>query len=335
VELPAAQGGHRRDDQVAIGFIGSGNYATRVLIPAFRMTGARLVNVASSSGVSGAYAGRKYGFERTTTDSAALLADPAINTVVIATRHDSHAGFVCDALAAGKHVFVEKPLAMTREELAEIEQAYRAAASRGVVPLVMVGFNRRFSMLTKKAKMLLDGISEPKSFVMTVNAGAIPADHWTQDRSVGGGRIIGEGCHFIDLLRYLAGSPIRDVQAVAMGMAPAVGIRDDKISFNMSFEDGSFGTVHYLANGHRSFPKERLEVFAGGRILQLDNFRSLKGYGWPGFGKRRLWRQDKGQKACAAAFVQAVRGEGAAPIPFEQLVEVSRVSIEVAELAAG
>jgi predicted dehydrogenase len=195
----------------------------------------------------------------------------------------------------------------------------------------MVGFNRRFAPQVLKIKSLLAGVGEPKSFIMTVNAGAIPPDHWTQDKAVGGGRIIGEGCHFIDLLRFLADAPIVSVQAVGMGQAPGMAVRDDKVSFNLGFADGSFGTVHYLANGHKSFPKERLEIFCAGRILQLDNFRKLQGYGWPGFEKMNLWRQDKGQTACAAAFVEAIRNGGPSPIPFEELVEVTRVSFEVVE----
>ena len=162
----------------------------------------------------------------------------------------------------------------------------------------------------------------------------IPAAHWTQDREIGGGRIIGEASHFIDLLRYLAGSPIVGGQAMSIGGARD-GIVEDKATFTLGFADGSMGTVHYLANGHKSFPKERLEVFCAGRILQLDNFRELKGYGCPGFAKMNLWRQDKGQKDCAAAFVKAVEAGGEAPVPFEELLEVSRVAIEVAAMLRG
>jgi predicted dehydrogenase/threonine dehydrogenase-like Zn-dependent dehydrogenase len=322
----------RADGAVRVGFIGSGNYATGVLIPAFKAAGAALGAVVSSGGVSAVHAGRKYGFEQASTDAAGVVRDPAINTLVVATRHDSHARYVCDALAAGKHVFVEKPLALNRAELEAIEAAY-AAAGEGRAPVLTVGFNRRFSSLVQKAKALLAGVQEPKAFVMTVNAGMIPPDHWTQDPAVGGGRIIGEACHYIDLLRYLAGQPIVGVQVTAMGAAPGVAVRDDKVSFTLAFADGSFGTVHYLANGHKSFPKERLEVFAGGRVLQLDNFKALKGYGWPGFRGIGLWRQDKGQRACAGAFVKAVKSGGPPPIPFDELVEVMRVSFEVAEAA--
>ena len=331
----------RREDKVRIGVIGSGNYATQVLIPALSKTGGVMKSVASATGVSGVHAGKKYGFEEATTDSAALLNDPDINTVVITTRHDSHAGFVCEALKRGKHVFCEKPLALTHDELSEIERTYHAA--HGILttttsekkennpagPLLMVGFNRRFAPQVQKIKSLLTGVNEPKSFIMTVNAGAIPAEHWTQDKAVGGGRIIGEGCHFIDLLRFLADAPIVTVQAIGIWQASGMAVRDDKVSFNLGFADGSFGTIHYLANGHKSFPKERLEVFCAGRVVQLDNFRRMRGYGWPGFTKMSLWRQDKGQASCTASFVDAIRNGGPSPIPFEELVEVTRVSFEV------
>ncbi len=329
-------------EEAVVAFVGSGNYATAVLIPAFKEAGARLKTVASSGGVSGVHAGRKFGFEATTTDTDSVFSDSQINTVVITTRHDSHARLVCQALGAGKHVFVEKPLALTVDELAEIQAAFeqtRSHTSDSAVPptahrppLLMVGFNRRFAPQVQKMKALLAGVREPKAFVMTVNAGAIPLEHWTQDPAVGGGRIIGEACHFIDLLRFLTGSPISGFQAVSLGKVPGVAVAEDKASITLRFADGSIGTIHYLANGHKSFPKERLEVFAGGRILQLDNFRKLTGFSWPGFSKMNLWRQNKGQKACAAAFVQAVEQGEAAPIPFEELMEVSRVAIEVAEV---
>jgi predicted dehydrogenase len=301
-----------------VAFVGSGNYATGVLIPAFKEAGAHLATVASSAGVSGVHAGKKFGFDETTTDTASLFSDPDVDALVITTRHNSHAQLVLQALAAGKHVFVEKPLCLTLDELAEIEAAART-------PIVMVGFNRRFAPQVQKVKALLAGVQGPKSFVMTVNAGAIPADHWAQDAEVGGGRIIGEACHFIDLLRFLCGTPITSQHVTRMDT-----LTNDSVSISLVFEDGSIGTVHYLANGSKAFPKERLEVFAAGRVLQLDNFRKLQGFGWPGFNKMNLWRQDKGQKACAAAFIKAIAQGGPAPIPFDEIVEVARVSIEVA-----
>ena len=195
----------------------------------------------------------------------------------------------------------------------------------------MVGYNRRFSPHVQKMKALLAPIQEPKSFMMTMNAGEIPAEHWTQDLTVGGGRIIGEACHFIDLMRYLAGSEIISVQARQMGGSAHVKVLADKAAMILGFADGSFGTIHYLANGASSFPKERVEVFTAGRVLQLDNFRRLKGFGWPGFSKMNLMRQDKGQAACVAAFLNAMERGEATPIPVHEIFEVARVTLEVAE----
>ncbi len=318
-------------ESVSVSFIGAGNYATGVLIPAFKAAGARLQTVASAGGVSGLHAGRKFGFAATTTDTATVFTDSAVDAVVITTRHDSHAELVLKALAAGKHVFVEKPLCLTLEELAAIEQV--CGVDTPLTPthheegksVLMVGFNRRFAPQVQRIKALLATVSTPKSFIMTVNAGVIPAEHWTQDREIGGGRIIGEVCHFIDLLRFLAGAPLIAWQRLAMD-----SLTDDTVSISLAFADGSIGTVHYLANGSKAFPKERLEVFCAGRVLQLDNFRRLVGYGWPGFKKLNLWRQDKGQTMCAAAFVRAVEEGGPAPIPLAEILEVSRMTIEIA-----
>jgi predicted dehydrogenase/threonine dehydrogenase-like Zn-dependent dehydrogenase len=314
---PSAPG---QPDAPRVSVIGAGNYAGAVLIPAFKAAGARLASITSAGGASSIHLGRKFGFAQATTDSAAVLSDIATDVVVVSTRHDTHADYVLRALAAGKHVFVEKPLALTADELGHIETAARAAPRQ----LLMVGFNRRFAPQVLKIAQLLRGTPGPKSFVMTVNAGAIPANHWTQDSAVGGGRLLGEGCHFVDLLRFLAESPIESHEVAAMAGSPR-----DTASVLLRFVNGSIGSVHYFANGSKAFPKERLEVFAAGRVLQLDNFRQLNGFGWPGFSKLKLWRQDKGQAACARAFVDAVRHGGASPISLEQLIEVSRVSIAI------
>lgn len=321
-----------KGDAPVVGFIGAGNYAGQVLVPCFRDAGARLKLVASAGGVSGVHVGRRNGFESATTDIDAILADPETNAVVIATRHDAHSRQVCAALRAGKHVFVEKPLALSRQQLNEIAEAYRLADAKER-RILTVGFNRRFAPQVVRMKELLDSVKEPKSFIVTVNAGAIPPEHWTQDYAVGGGRIIGEACHFIDLLRHLVGHQVTGCQATMIGGREAVAVHEDKMSFTLRFADGSFGTVHYLANGNKAFPKERIEVFCAGRILQLDNFRKLTGWGWPGFRKMNLWRQDKGNAACARTFVEAVRGQRAAPIAFEELLEVARVSFEVMDAA--
>jgi len=315
---------------VTIAVIGSGNHASRVLIPAFRETPADLRVVASSNGLTAATAARRNGIALATTDAALVILDSAVNTVVVATRHDSHARYVCEALRAGKHVFVEKPLAITRDEVGAIQQTYaHAQTHRGTVPLLMVGFNRRFAPQIVTIRTLLSRAREPKAFVLTVNAGAIPAQHWTQDRVIGGGRILGEGCHFIDLLRHLAGCRITRLRAAGMGGGSDV--RGDKVNLMLEFEDGSIGTIHYLANGHRSFPKERLEVYCGGAILQLENFRRLRSFGWPRFSGNSLWRQDKGQRQCVAAFVHAIASGGPSPIPFNELVEVAEATLAAQE----
>ncbi|BFU91063.1 MAG: oxidoreductase [Nitrospira sp.] len=318
-----------------VGCIGAGNYATQVLLPAFKSTGVVLRTVASSTGVSAAHAGGKFRFSEITSDSRGVIESPDINTVVIATRHDSHAKLAGEALKAGKHVFVEKPLAITREELTALCHIYdECIKQQASPPLVMVGFNRRFAPQIQRMRQFLAGIAEPKTFVMTVNAGNIPVEHWTQDRLVGGGRIIGEGCHFVDLLRFLAGLPIIAVQSMATGKASGTVVCEDKVTATLSFADGSIGTVHYFSNGHKSFPKERLEVFCGGKVLQLDNFRKLRGYGWSGFRKMDLWSQDKGNAACVAAFVDAIRRGECSPIPWDELVEVTQATFDIMDSLA-
>jgi predicted dehydrogenase/threonine dehydrogenase-like Zn-dependent dehydrogenase len=313
---------------VTVSFVGSGNYATSVLIPAFKAAGACLRSVASINGVSGMHAGRKFGFEQATTATDSLISDASVDAVIITTRHDTHAELVQKALLAKKHVYVEKPLALTLNQVDNIEKAHHESTAMGQHLLLMVGFNRRFAPHVQKIKALLASAREPKSFVMTVNAGAIPADHWTQNETIGGGRIVGEACHFVDLLRFLAGASI-----VSHSIAKLGAVTTDVATISLSFADGSLGTIHYFANGSKAFPKERLEVFVSGRVLQLDNFRRMKGYGWPGFRSQNLWRQDKGQKACAQAFIDAVRAGNQSPIPLDEILEVARVTIELGEAA--
>ena len=309
------------------GFVGAGNYASRILIPAFKASGATLHTLASAGGINAVVHGRRTGFAKATSDTDGLIANSEINSVVIVTRHNTHSGLTAQALRAGKHVFVEKPLALTHEELANVKAAHAESGTH-----LMVGFNRRFAPQVQTIKRLLGKVSAPKSFVMVMNAGSISADHWTHDLAVGGGRIIGEACHYIDLMRFLAGAPITSVQARCMGDTDTDSVTEDKASITLGFEDGSFGTIHYLANGGASFAKERIEVFAAGRTLQIDNFRKLCGFNWPGFKKQNLWRQDKGQALCAKAFVNAVEAGGATPIPAAELFEVAKVTIDVAEI---
>ncbi len=312
----------------AVGFIGAGSFATRILAPAVAKTGAKLKTVSSASGVSGTHLGRKLGFERSTTDNREILEDPTIAAVFITTRHNTHGPLVLKALRAGKHVFVEKPLCLTIAELDAISEALAQSTSKH--PLLMVGFNRRFAPHIRKIKSLLHPLDNPKSIIMTVNAGAIPGDHWIQDPQVGGGRIIGEACHFVDLMRYLTGHRITAYSAWPM-KSPC----NDTVVIQLGFEDGSIATIHYLSNGHRRFPKERLEIFVEGRIIQLDNFRKLRAYGWPSFKKMNLWRQDKGHVAEVAEFINAVQKGLSSPIPYDEIEEVSRICIDLDRQVRG
>jgi predicted dehydrogenase len=305
----------------AVSFIGAGNFASRVLVPAFAQAGARLRAIASNKGVNAALVGRKAGFEIASSNVPALLADKDTDLVVVVTPHASHAGLAAQTLAAGRAVFVEKPLAISMEQLESLDAAYGMAAS----PFLMVGFNRRFSPHTERLRAHLSD-SEPKAIVMTINAGEMDAEHWTQDPDVGGGRIIGEACHFIDLARVLANAPISQVRAMD-AVTPRGASLHDTASISLSFENGSTATIHYLANGNRSFPKERIEVFQGGRILQLDNFRVLRGFGVKGFSSFRTRSQDKGHIACVRATLECLKSGRPSPIPYDELMEVSRATI--------
>lgn len=305
--------------------IGAGNFTTRTLLPALKGVAVRRRTIVSAGGVSSAHAANKFGFETSSTDTADVLADPETDAVLITTRHDAHARQVLAALRAGKHVFVEKPLALTIDEIDAIEEAVLQSNK-----VLMVGFNRRFAPLSLKTKSLLVGVPGPKSFIATINAGAIPSDHWTQDSQIGGGRIVGEACHFIDLLRDWAGAAI--VDARISWLIGAEGRLRDTATMTLTFADGSIGTIHYLATGDKGFPKERFEVFAGGRILQLDNFRTLRGWGWKNFTKASGGRftQDKGHAAGLAAFIEAVTHGKASPIPLDEILETSRWAVKLA-----
>ena len=305
--------------KVSVSFLGSGNYAASILIPAFKKGDALLRSVSSNTGISAAHIGRKYGFLDALTNSDDIFDDEKTDAVVITTRHNSHANFVLKALKAKKHIFVEKPLCLNINQLNEIEAAYTSSN------ILMVGFNRRFAPQIKKIKNLISDLNVPKTIVMTVNAGAIAQNHWAQDLEIGGGRIIGEVCHFIDLLRFLIGKTIVKHNLQLMNTPTK-----DTFTIQLSFIDGSIGTIHYFANGSKLYPKERLEVFAGGGVLQLDNYLKLKSFSWPSFNKMNLWRQDKGQNACAKAFIDAISKGNKSPIAIEEIFEVSRICIELA-----
>ena len=311
-----------------VGCIGAGNFAARVLIPSFASAGATLHTVSSSGGTSAAVMGRRQGFQQVTTDTDALLAEPAIDTVVIATRHDTHAALVIRALKAGKHVYVEKPLALLDEDIDAIGEALEASGRH-----LCVGFNRRFAPATQEARRLLAGRAGPLVATLTMNAGALPADHWAHDPHEGGGRLLGEGCHFLDLARYLVGSPIEDVQVVAAraGSRPV----EDVSLVQVAFADGSIASIQYLANGNKAYPKERVELFWEGKVLRIDNFRSIEGWGASPRNPGLIRSQDKGHDAMAAAFIAAVRGAGPPPIPAAEVLEVGRWAIRMGRQASA
>ena len=308
-----------------VAFIGGGNYASRVLIPAFKNAGAHLTTLVTSGGVSALHQGRKNGFAKASSTLKDSFCDNT-DAVVIATQHHLHVSQALEGLENGKHVFVEKPLALTHAGVDDLEAAQKSSGK-----ILMVGYNRRFAPQVLKIKSLLRNAHMPKTFIMTMSAGHIPMSHWTQDVEVGGGRILGEACHYIDLMRYLADSKIISFHAEKMGASDFVEVTEDKAIITLKFDDGSIGSINYFANGGKSFPKERIEVFCDNAVLQLDNFRRLRGYGWRKFSKNRIWSQDKGQSNCVGAFVEAVKHGGPSPIPQDEIFEVARISIDIAE----
>jgi predicted dehydrogenase/threonine dehydrogenase-like Zn-dependent dehydrogenase len=310
--------------RVAVGFFGAGNYSSRVLIPCFARAGAELTVLVNTGSLQGASAGRRHGFLTLSTEPEKALEDQRVGAIVIATRHDSHAALAIRAIESGRHVFVEKPLALTLEDLDAVQTALQRQWAAGTPTQFCVGFNRRFAPLAVKMRTLLHRVSGPKSIIYTVNAGAIPADHWTQQAATGGGRIVGECCHFIDFLRFLVGAPIEGFHAVSMASA---GAPRDSATITLRFSDGSVGTVHYFSNGSRAFAKERVEGFSGGRTVQLDNFRRLRGFGWSNAVRLQTWRQDKGQQHLVNEFVKRIKDGGDQLIAAREIFEVMRVSI--------
>lgn len=336
IELAAAAGPAASAVQASklqVGVLGAGNFASAVMLPAMsRVRDLQLVGLVSASGASARHLARRFGFQYASTDEQGLLSDKSINTVAILTRHHLHARQVVAALQAGKHVFCEKPLALTLEQLGEIEGVLVAmgSAERDVPafrsPLLAVGFNRRFALLARRMKDFIQECYEPLFCSYRVNAGFLPADHWTQDPEQGGGRLVGEACHFIDFLTYLVGEPPAAISAQAL---PDEGrYSQDNFLLSVEFPDGSLGTVSYLSNGDRSYAKERVEVFCGGRVAVLDDFRRLELVsGGRRQSHRSPLRQDKGHQAQWEIFAAAVQAGGPPPIPYAQLFGVSRSTI--------
>jgi predicted dehydrogenase/threonine dehydrogenase-like Zn-dependent dehydrogenase len=318
---------------VSVGLLGAGVFAAGTLVPVMKASAnTTLVTVCAATGSHAQHIERKFGFRSCTTDEARLLHDSSVNAVVIATRHHLHAKQIMAALAAGKHVFCEKPLCLSEEELCSTVDAYVGIASARR-PVLMVGFNRRFAPMTTRMKSFLAPISEPLALHYRINAGHLPPDHWVNDREQGGGRILGEVCHFVDLLMFLAGSPIVEVEARAIGNSGRYS--GDNVLVSLRFGNGSVGTISYLANGDRAFSKERIEVFGGGGVAVLEDFRRLE---LARDGRKETiysrWRQDKGHRDEWEAFVRAVQQQHEAPISFEELVCSTLATLRVDESVA-
>jgi predicted dehydrogenase/threonine dehydrogenase-like Zn-dependent dehydrogenase len=312
---------------VSIGFIGAGSYAQSHLLPNLpKRAGVALKGVMTASGTSSRSVAERFGFDFCTADERDILENEDINTVFIATRHDSHADYVLKALKAGKHVFVEKPLCLNEAELENIKEVYSQLGDEGKVGLLMVGYNRRFSPLISMINDVLG--SDHQAMLYRVNAGAIPGESWIQDPELGGGRIIGEVCHFVDLQTFVGGSLPISVYAAAMQTPQNL---QDTLSITLTFQNGSIGTICYFANGDKSLPKEYLEVYAHGAVAVIDDFRSVAIHGRGRKQVKKLMSQDKGQKQEVRAFIDCILQGRAAPITFEDLYSTSLVTFKIIE----
>jgi predicted dehydrogenase/threonine dehydrogenase-like Zn-dependent dehydrogenase len=328
VETPDREGHARAlgdTVEVGLGLIGPGNFAARVIVPAFLDAGARLEAVAGGSGPSAEAATRTLGFRRALPDTRTLLQDDAVDAVAVCTRHGSHARLIVEALEAGRHVFCEKPLALTEEELDEV--IHTASTSRGILA---VGFNRRFSPLLRAARELLATAGAQSTIAYRVAAGQLAPDHWIHDLQQGGGRALGEGCHFVDCLAYLAGSPIVSVHAAGYSSEHLSLQAWDNLVVTLTFENGSVGTVTYVADGSSGLAKERLEAFCGNRTVILDDYRRLIAYEGRRQRTTRLKKQDKGHNAEIAAFLAGARS-GTPPVPLAEIANVSLATLAIVE----
>jgi len=301
-----------------LSIIGAGNFTKMTMLPKLNKTSAKLVSIVSSGGVSGTALAKKFKINKSATDIDEVLKDDEVNTVLITTRHNLHASMVIKALNAGKNVFVEKPLALNKEELYQIIEAYKQNDL-----VLTVGFNRRFSPFATKMRALLGDADTPINVIATMNAGMIPTNVWVHDLKVGGGRIIGEACHFIDLISYITGSKVTEVCMNAMGVNPQENT--DNASILLKYENGSTGVINYFANGSKSYSKERVEVHSQERTLILDNWRVLKGYGFKGFSKMKS-KMDKGHKAQFSLLVDQINNQKETLIPFDSIINTTKAS---------
>jgi predicted dehydrogenase/threonine dehydrogenase-like Zn-dependent dehydrogenase len=313
--------------EIGLGLVGAGLFATRTLLPAIRRAGGfRHVGVCTASGASARHAADKFDFAYATTDFDRVVTDRETQVVAIATRHGVHADQVVRALEAGRHVFVEKPLCLSKEELRAVVRAVAEARDRQL----MVGFNRRFAPMAQRLRTFFQGHAEPVVIQYRVNAGFIPKDHWIHDPEIGGGRIVGEACHFLDFVSFVADSPPRRVRATPLRAGPRY--TDDNAVLVVELANGSLATISYLANGDPGLGKERCEVSAGGRSAVLDDFRSLVLYeGGAAHRERNRLTQDKGHRGEWTAFAQSIRNGGPWPISLESLVATTLASFAAAE----
>lgn len=303
-----------------IGIIGAGNFTGMTMLPALSSIGAPLYSIASASGVTGTALAKKYKIGKSTTDYKSILADPTIDLVMITTRSNEHAGMVVEGLKAGKHVFVEKPLSIDRAGVDNVLAAYDGTKT------LTVGFNRRFSPHIVAIKKVVG--DAPMNVIATMNAGAIPANVWVHDMKVGGGRIIGEACHYMDLITYLTGSRITAVCMNALGVNPEANT--DNASILLQYENGSTGVINYFANGSKDYSKERVEVYSLERTLIMDNFQTTVGYGTKNFSKLKT-TMDKGHTAQFKLLSDRVRNGGGALIPFDEIINTTLASLAAIE----
>jgi predicted dehydrogenase/threonine dehydrogenase-like Zn-dependent dehydrogenase len=303
-----------------IGIIGSGNFTSMTMLPVLSKIGAPLYSIASAAGVTGTSLAKKYSIGKSTTDYKSILNDPAIDLVIITTRHNQHAHMVTESLQAGKHVFVEKPLALNKQELNDILHVYNGSKT------LTVGFNRRFSPHMQKVKQQVGDM--PMNVIATMNAGHIPANVWVHDLKTGGGRIVGEACHYIDLISFLTGSRIKAVCMNAMGINPEANV--DNASILLQYENGSTGVINYFANGSKAYSKERIEVYSQERTIITDNFTVTEGFGTKNFSKLKT-NMDKGHAAQFKLLVERVKSGGGPLIPVESIVNTTLASFAAIE----
>lgn len=319
----AIEGNDFKPGKGKIGIIGAGNFTSSTVIPALKNAKARIKYIASAGGLNAKMLAKKVGAECATSDYHEILKDPEVDMVIVTTRHNLHARMVLETLKAGKSVFVEKPLCLNSEELEEIKSACDAAPE-GVT--LTVGFNRRFSPFATKLKQLVgDG---PKNIVATMNAGFIPADMWVHDLEIGGGRIIGEACHFIDLCSYIAGCKVVSVCMNAMGVNPEENT--DNATILLKYENGTNAVINYFANGSKSYAKERIEVYSQERVFVIDNWRKLQAFGVKGFSKKS-GTMNKGHKDEFALLNERMLGGGAPLIPVDSIVNTTKASFAAIE----